>query len=177
MPPPRTLQRRGIHPRNKTEFGRRLALAYARVEGLLPAGVVAQGPVAASAAVEDGGASVLLTLAPAPPAAGALALAPTADCFTDGRVPAPGNSSAHCCQNAATDPKGPHGFPFELEEEGGSGRFVLARATIVPPSAVRLAPLNASVALSGRVRYAWDSYPLCALVNGAQLPMAPFVGP
>ena len=173
---PPTPRHGGLHPRNKTEFGRRLALAWAEAEGLLPAGVVARGPDFAGAAVEAGGATVLVTFAPGP-ARAALALAPTTDCATDGRVPPPGNSSAHCCQNDVTDARSPHGFPFELE---AGGAWVLARAAVVAAPdgapAVRLAPLAATgAALSGRVRYAWDNWPLCGVVNAAGLPLPPFV--
>jgi hypothetical protein len=168
-----------LHPRNKTAFGRRLALAYGELEGVLPPAQLAGGPALASAAVEPGGASVLLTFDGSATNNAGLALAPTTDCFTWGRVPPPGNSSAHCCQNNATDPKGPHGFPFEVEAASG---WALAEARVVAPTQVRLTLAvcprcgGASGPLTGRIRYAWDAWPLCTLSNQEGFPMAPFCG-
>jgi hypothetical protein len=165
-----------LHPRNKTAFGRRLALAYGELEGVLPPAQLASGPMPASVALEPGSASVLLTFDASAPGNEGLALAPTTDCFTWGRIPAPGNSSAHCCQNNATDPKSPHGYPFEVE---GALGWALAQAEVVAPTQVRLAVARcphcaAAGALTGRVRYAWDAWPLCTLANAQGFPMAPF---
>lgn len=158
-----------VHPRNKTEFGRRLALAYAEAEGLLPPGVAGSGPQLATVALDAG--SVLLTFNGS---ATGLAFAPTADCYTFGRA-GPGDPATPelCCQNNATDPKSPHGFPFEVE---AAGAWVLARGAVEAPDAVRLSPLDSGAgALSGRVRYAWDEWPLCVVVNAQALPLPPFV--
>ena len=168
-----------LHPRNKTAFGLLLALAYGQLEGLLPPGQAGSGPAPASVALEPSGASVLLTFASGAAANEGLALAPTSDCFTYGRVPYPGNSSAHCCQNNSTDPKSPHGYPFEVE--AGSG-WALAQAQVVAPTQVRLTVArcpgcSSAGALTGRVRYAWDAWPLCTLTNAQGLPMAPFCSP
>jgi len=160
-----------LHPRNKTEFGRRLAIAWAAAEGLLPAGVAGSGPRLATVAL-DGSGGVLLSFAGGVDAQG-LALAPTADCFTFGRAGPGPASPALCCQNNATDPKSPHGFPFELEV---GGQWVLARAAVAPAGTVRLTPLAPGAgALSGRVRYAYDAWPLCVLANEQGLPLPPFV--
>ena len=162
-----------VHPRNKTEFGRRLALAWADMEGALPNGVVGQGPGVPSSSVEQGGGAVLLTFAPGE-ANGGLFLRPTADCFTFGRA-GPGNATAaFCCQNNSTDPRGPHGFPFEVGVAGGE--WVLAVANVLEGGGgVRLTPLAAGAgALTGRVRYAWDAWPLCVLSNAQGLPLPPY---
>ena len=170
-----------LHPRNKTEFGRRLALAYGAMEGALPPARAASGPVLASAAVEPSGASVLLSFDGGAANNAGLVLAPTADCFTWGRIPPPGNSTSHCCQNNSTDPHSPHGFPFEVE---GAMGWELAAAEVVAPEQVRLTVANcrggcggggSGGALTGRVRYAFDAWPLCVLSNSQGLPMAPFV--
>jgi hypothetical protein len=169
-----------VHPRNKTEFGRRVALAYAQGEGLLPAGVAGGGPAFAGAALAPDGGSVLLSFAAGLAGAG-LRLAPTADCYTFGRAGPAGASGADCCQMNATDPSSPHGFPFELE---AGGAWTLAQATVEAGGLqVRLAPAvcgngacpGVGKPLSGRVRYAWDEWPLCVLANAQGLPLPPFV--
>ena len=175
---PPSFRHGGLHPRNKTEFGRRIALAFGEREGVLPPGVLGSGPVFVGATVEPAGTSLLLTfeLTTAPTT---LLLSPTTDCYTFGRGPPPPNDSpAYCCQNNA-DPSSPHGFPFEVEV---AGEWQLAAATVVPTPAgaqaalVRLTTLAAaSGTLSGRVRYAWDNYPLCVLANDQALPLPPFV--
>ena len=144
---------------------------------MLPPERLGSGPVPASAAVEPGGSAVVITFDGGAANNAGLALAPTTDCFTWGRVPPPGNSSAHCCQNNSTDPKSPHGFPFEVE--GASG-WVLAEAALVATDRVRLTAAvcphcaGAGLPLTGRVRYAWDAWPLCVLENQQGFPMAPF---
>ena len=40
------------HPRNKTEVGRRLALRLAQLEGVLPRGLLPDGPILASAVAQ-----------------------------------------------------------------------------------------------------------------------------
>ena len=64
-------------------------------------------------------------------------------------------------------------FPFELHAY--DGRHVAARATI-DGAVVTLAPVRAADAgpFVG-FRYAWQSFPLCVLANGAGLPAAPIV--
>lgn len=151
----------GLHPRNKTEFGRRVALKWAELEGVLPAGVLASGPVAASATL-DGAGAVLVTFTRA--GSGALTLMPTADCATSGHV-----RVGECCQTAG------HGFPFELL---AGGAWVLANATIVHGGAadsLRLVPLDPTSAQLSGVRYSWQGYPLCVVANEQRLPMAPLL--
>ncbi len=176
----------GLHPRNKTEFGRRMALRFGELNGLLPAGVASTGPQPLRATLDAGGASVTLAFAP-PSAAGGgpgsqLRLAPTQFCATQGALPAPYNaSSAYCCQSEAFAARTPHGFAFELQ---ANGSYVLARAEVVAlaggAQGVRLAPLNASAAAGQRlqaVRHGWQGWPLCLLANEAGLPAGQFVLP
>lgn len=157
----------GIHPRNKTQVGLRLALKLAAIEGILPPDTIATGPVASG--FSAGGAGVHFTVDAASAPGGALTLVPTEDCMgATPHMPA-GSTPADCCQNAAATTGG---FPFELLLANGT--YVLATATLAP-AAVALAPLDASVVrpFTG-VRYAWQGFPQCALINAQGLPMAPF---
>lgn len=181
-----------LHPRNKTEFGRRIALAYGAVEGVLPPGVAGGGPVLAGTELAADGASVVVTFQGGVAGEG-LHLAPTADCFTFGRAgPSPNPSPADCCQRNSSDPKSPHGFPFEVQVAAG-GVWTLAQAVVEgggtraqqQQQQVRLTATQCGnggcpgwgMALNGKVRYAWDSWPLCVLANDQGLPLAPFVSP
>jgi hypothetical protein len=175
----------GLHPRNKTEFGRRMALRFGELNGLLPRGVPAVGPQPAQASLDAGGGSVTLAFAP-PSAAGGpgsqLRLAPTQYCNSMGALPAPYNASnANCCQAELGAAHALHGFPFELQVNGS---YVLARAAVVALAGgapgLRLAPLNASAAAGLRlqaVRHGWQGWPLCVLANEAGLPAGQFVLP
>ena len=172
----------GLHPRNKTEFGRRMALRFGELNGLLAAGVASTGPQPLRATLDAGGASVTLAFAP-PSAAGGpgsqLRLAPTQFCATQGALPAPWNaSSANCCQAELGQARALHGWPFELRVNGS---YVLARATVVALAGgapgVSLAPLNASAGALQAVRYGWQGWPLCVLGNEAGLPAGQFVLP
>jgi len=158
--------RGGIHPRNKTEVGRRLALKLAELEGVLPPGAVAGGPAVGTSSVDAAGVDLVVLPASAP--GGALALAPTEDCAAAARVADVGA----CCQAAGAAAGANASFPFELQRAGG---YVLAVATVVA-GGVRVEPLDMGVAgpFTG-VRYARQGFPACALVNGQGLPMAPFV--
>lgn len=175
-----------LHPRNKSAFGYRIALAYAEMEGLLPAGVAGSGPALASAALAPDAGSVVLTFESGIASQG-LRLAPTTDCYTFGRA-GPGNATpADCCQNNSTDPRSPHGFPFEVQTRaagGGAGNWTLARATLEGGGTqVRLVTAQCgndgcpgwNAPLTGKVRYAWDAWPLCVLQNEQGLPLPPFV--
>jgi len=158
--------------RNKTEVGRRLALRLAQLEGVLPAGAQADGPMLNAAAAPPGG-PVTLTFDAA--TAAGLALAPTQDCRTQGGVPPPANATtAGCCQT--TIGNSPYGYPFELRLADGS-TFVLAQATVSGAAGtVSLLPTNASIAGPfTAVRYAWQGFPLCVLANGAGLPASQFL--
>jgi hypothetical protein len=156
----------GIHPRNKTQVGLRLALKLAAIEGILPPDTVATGPVASG--FSAGGAGVHFTVDAASAPSGALTLVPTEDCMFAAPMPE-GSTPADCCQNAVATTGG---FPFELLLANGT--YVLATATLAP-AAVSLAPLDGSVVgpFAG-VRYAWQAFPQCALINAQGLPMAPF---
>ena len=149
--PPKCPFHGGIHPRNKTEVGRRLAVRLAQLEGVLPPGLLADGPLHSAFAQAPG--SVTITFQ-ADTSTG-LALVPTADCVTSGRVVPPQTDA--CCQSG----NGLFGYPFELLLSDGA-TYVLAEATVdASQSAVTLKPLNASLPgpYTG-VRYAWQGYPL-----------------
>jgi hypothetical protein len=182
-----------LHPRNKTEFGRRLALAYGGMQGLLPPGVAPSGPVLAGSALAGDGGSVVLTFQGGVTGEG-LHLSPTADCYTFGRAGPGSTTPSDCCQNNATDPKSPHGFPFEVQVAAG-GAWTLAQAVVEGGGSssgggsaqvqVRLTAAQCGnggcpgwgMPLNGKVRYAWDAWPLCVLSNDQGLPLPPFVSP
>ena len=162
----------GIHPRNKTEVGRRLALKLAEIEGVLPQGVVATGPVPSGFSANGAGVTFAVDAASAP--GGALALTGTEDCLLVAHYPA-GTPAAACCQSL-TPPNvnADAGFPFEIRLADGV-TYAIATAAVAQ-GAVVVAPRNASVTgpFTG-VRYARQGFPLCALTNAQGLPMAPFV--
>lgn len=153
----------GIHPRNKTEVGRRLAARFAQLEGVLPAGLLADGPIHSGFAQTTGAVTITYQ---ADTSIG-MSLVPTADCVTSGRVVPP--QTAACCQSG----NGLFGYPFELLLSDKS-TYVLAEATVDAPI-VTIKPLNASLTgpFAG-VRYAWQGYPLCVLSNEQGMPAAPF---
>jgi hypothetical protein len=162
--------RGGIHPRNKTEVGRRLALRLAELEGVLPPGALATGPVATDFSPSASG--VTLSFAAASIPAGYLQLLPTADCAGLTRPAATSN----CCQVNTTS-ENLAGFPFELRLADGA-TYVLAAATVDSDggfATVGLAPLGGEPGPFTGVRYSWQSFPLCSLVNQQGLPMGPFV--
>jgi hypothetical protein len=155
----------GIHPRNKTALGLRLAARLAQLEGVLPAGLLADGPLHTGLTQAQG----RVTIAFAAASAAGLALAPTQDCVSVGKV-LPAQPSA-CCQSGA----GAFGYPFELLLADGATYALAAAEVQQDQEAVILTPLNASLAgpYAG-VRYAWQGFPLCVLSNGQGLPAAPF---
>jgi hypothetical protein len=110
---PRSGRHGGIHPRNKTEIGRRLALSYAKVG--LGLDVVAEGPVFQAASITGSTVSVSFTNTGG---ADGLALSPTAQCNTHNKL---GASPADCCsatprmQTKGTNLPEDAGVPFELE--------------------------------------------------------------
>jgi len=157
-----------IHPRNKTEVGRRIALALGALEGLLPPGVVATGPVPGTIAPRaDGGAGATVTFAPASAPGGALALAPTADCAEF----LPPSAPRFCCQTPGANDT----FPFELRAGAGAGAtYTLAAATLRAGGAVDVEPLGGATGPFTGVRFARQAVPLCVVVNAQGLPLAPF---
>ena len=173
----------GIHPRNKTEVGRRVALRLAVLEGIAPRGA-ADGPIATSFTPAADGRGGRITFSNAR----SLRLSPTADCRSIGEIPAPLNASASsCCQTLAAGGRadggradggganGSWGFPFELQR-AASGVYVTARATI-DGATVTLAPLHLNATADEGpfvgFRMAWSSFPLCVLTNQNGLPGAP----
>jgi hypothetical protein len=89
-----------IHPRNKTEVGRRLALAFAKLTHL--PGVVATGPVVAKASTSINDANTITVTFDEATSSG-MALTPTQQCATHGKVP----TGSACCGVAG-------GMPFEV---------------------------------------------------------------
>ena len=179
----------GLHPRNKTEFGRRIALAWAEMEGKLPPGV-GSGPALLATTLAPDAGSVVLTFESAGSSEG-LHLAPTSDCYTFGRAGLANATPADCCQRNDTDLRSPHGFPFEVQFVGaapGANNWTLALASVEAgnsgqPQQVRLVPAQCGASacpgwgkpLSNKVRYAFDNWPLCVLANQQGLPLPPFV--
>ena len=163
----------GIHPRNKTEVGRRVALKLAEIEGVLPAGAVASGPVPAAGGFAPSAAGATLSFTPASIPNGFLQLLPTANCTS--LLPAGAAAAAGCCQVNATASAGT--WPFELRL-ADNATYVLAAATIDSDGGfalLDLAPLLPQAGPFTGARYSAQSFPLCSLVNSAGLPMAPFV--
>lgn len=173
---PRSGHHGGIHPRNKSEVGRRMGLRYAQITELVT-GIIADGPIPITISSSAGQAFVEYH---ATTAAGMI-LSPTEDCVHHGKVP----KGLSCCQStpnwrATRNPHRPnkYGFPFELGLSNGT--HVLATATVTHTAAssgVKLTPtfgkLGAGVTIES-VRYAWQPFPLCVLRNSAGLPSAPF---
>ncbi len=150
----------GIHPRNKTEAGRRLALQLAFLEGVLPAGSFANGPQITSAT--QSGTTVTLSL-DATTSAGA-ALVPTADCEILGKV-----KPGACCQSTPFEGS----YPFELRL-ADNATYVLARASLIGSDSISITPVDSIQGPFTGVRYAWMGVPLCSVTNAGSLPMAPF---
>ena len=103
---------------------------------------------------------------------GTLQLLPTADCASLARPAA----ASSCCQvNSSSENLA--GFPFELRL-ADRATYVLAVAAVGSQggaAAVHLAPLAGEPGPFTGVRYSWQSFPLCSLVNQQGLPMGPFV--
>ena len=161
----------GIHPRNKTEVGRRVALQLAQLEGALPAGALAAGPLPTDfSAAPPGGLTVSFAASSVP--GGFLQLAPTADCASVLRPP----FNSTCCQASATAPGAEGTYPFELRLADGA-TWVLAAATVDSDGGfvtLDLAPLAPAAGAATGVRFGVQGFPTCALLNAAGLPMAPF---
>lgn len=168
---PNCWARGGLHPRNKSEVGRRVALQLAALEGWGAPAALATGPVPVHFTAYAGGVNVTFEAV----SAAGLALTPTADCRAAGLIPAPLNATtAACCQQASGYVFAQASFPFELRLADGL-TYVLAEALVdAQENVVALSPLgNATGPFTG-VRYAWQGYPLCGLANEEGLPAAPF---
>ena len=151
----------GIHPRNKTEAGRRLAFQLAFLEGVLPAGAVADGPKITSAT--QSGATVTLSL-DATTSVG-VALIPSPYCESYGKV-----QPGACCQSTTS---GNVSFPFELRL-ADNATYAIARAMLVGSDSISITPVDTIQGPFTGVRYAWMGVPLCSISNAGYLPMAPF---
>lgn len=175
----------GIHPRNKTEVARRMALAFAATTLGLP--VVSTGPVFASATntntnTASTGSSSSVTVA-FDNVDGGIMLSPTAQCClaTQQRhQPAPNCSitaaqrQAECCPTVPRENNTDGGIPFEVLD-AQTGEYVLAAKTTVSSDGKSvLLEAPAGVQAVG-VRYCEQGYPQCVLRNGAGLPAMPFV--
>ena len=160
-------------PPHLPQVGRRAALRLAAIEGVLPAGLLADGPVVTKVSATATGAVVQLSSV----TSAGLALVPTLDCATTAGLPKPYNDAAHCCAFHLSETQA-FGFPFELQL-ADSGTWLLADAAIdASASTVTLTPLDpsASGAFSG-VRYSWSGFPSCVLSNSPGLPVTPFMLP
>ena len=167
---PPTSRHGGIHPRNKTEVARRLALTYVSMQTGIGASAnissgpsATLGPIPLAVQVQTNG-TVHVTFSASDPSSSGLALVPTAQCHSHGQLPA----DANCCTQDITG--NPQGMPFEVRLRDGSFHIVEARvlqdASLVELSAI---PNIAVIDVAG-VRYGFQGYPLCVLSNAAGLP-------
>ena len=185
---PRSARHGGIHPRNKTEVARRMALAYAAT-GLNQTDVIATGPVFAAATAtttgsssssssSDAGAVTVTVSFTAGSVGGGIAMSPTAQCnLVDPRV----TSVAACCSSVPRNTnKGNKsitsdgGVPFELLDSH-TGEFVLAAKTTISADGKSVVLVGPPGVAFSAVRYCEQGYPLCVLRNGAGLPAMPFL--
>ena len=169
---PRSGRHGGIHPRNKTEVARRMALAFAATGLGLP-GVIATGPVFASASAAGSTVTVAFSNI-----VGGVSMSGTAQCCMAGSC---AGTPAGCCPPSPrhtnklnTSITSDGGVPFEVLD-GKTGEYHLAAKTTVSSdgkSIVLEAP--AGVAPAG-VRYCEQGYPQCVVRNGVGLPAMPFL--
>lgn len=148
-------QAKDIHPTNKEEVGRRLALlALARTYGRT---LEASGPLYQSMAVEGDRIRIRFTHA-----GDALVARPLPEAYQPQSY------------NPATEPlvKPRPGSPLQgFEIRGEDGRWAWADATIDGQTVLVSSPgVHGPVA----VRYAWADNPTCNLYNAAGLPASPF---
>ncbi len=163
---PPTPRHGGIHPRNKTEVARRLALAHARV--IVPnvsAELVTTGPVPSAVSID--GETLRIDFAAGLSSQG-LALVETAQCHSHAQL----DPAADCCEQDAGSNAA--GMPFEvLLKDGTSYEVVAARVSGARSVELLLThngePPRARAHVVG-VRYGWQGYPLCVLRNGGGLP-------
>eukprot|EP00729_Bicosta_minor_P016387 gene16387-1736_t len=179
----------GIHPRNKTEVARRMALAFAATGLDLP-DVIATGPVFVSAAATSIAAGAAAGGAAAGAAAtvtvsfsnvdGGVAMSPTAQCCLAGQqrhAPAPNCSTAlqaECCPEVPRNNNTDSGVPFEVLDSRTNEYVLAAKTTVSPDGNSVVLEVPAGVNAVG-VRYCEQGYPQCVLRNGAGLPALPFV--
>jgi hypothetical protein len=183
----------GIHPRNKTEVARRMALAFAATGLGLP--VVSTGPVFVSATSTAASTATSTTTgaATAPSTSsvtvafsnvdGGIRMSPTAQCCmaTQQRhTPAPNctltttQRQAECCPEVPRRNNTDGGVPFEVLD-ARTGEYILAAKTVVSADGKTvILEVPAGVQAAG-VRYCQQGYPQCVLRNGAGLPAMPFI--
>lgn len=178
-----------LHPSNKTEVGRRLALLALR-DAYGNAGLVASGPIYASSTVEgnkmrvtfrETGSGLAIGKPPEPYrfvaklGGGAIGPPPGAPVPPETPAPAPTNAPAaeppkpaapHPAENVPTDKV----VGFELA--GADGKFHPATAEIV--DATTLVLTSEAVPEPKEARYAWANYPHSNLYNKEGLPASPF---
>ena len=161
---PSTSRHGGIHPRNKTEVGRRLALKYAAlVAGVDVTKVATSGPTPTHVTTSGHGVSV--SFAKGPTLTG-IALTAAAQCHSHSRL----DPSVDCCNQAAT-PAELRGMPFEVQLSNGT--YVVVPVSKID-AAAGIVTLDVSVGDVVSVRYAYQGYPLCVLTNSAGLPAEMF---
>jgi hypothetical protein len=170
----------GIHPRRKSEVGRRMALqlmhvAYAtQVLGKgpqKPYSGFADGPVLANAvALNTDAGDVWLAFSNAE---GGLALHPTADCNVT--VSSQGIPLAYPTGKCCSDDRV---FEFRFEGEAQDALWHATGAITVEAAtssvAVKLAAGDVGKKVAS-IRYAYSYFPSCVLMNQNELPLAPFV--
>ena len=149
---------RDIHPKNKQDVGRRLALSALGVT--YGRKICYSGPVYASHAVE--GATVRVEFKHQ---CGGLVVKP----FTDPVTP----DGPSLEKRFGVDVKGmrPESQVIGFQIAGADKKFVWAEAKIDGSSIVVSSP---KVAAPVAVRYAWEVNPICNLYNKAGLPASPF---
>ena len=151
---PPTARHGGIHPRNKTEVGRRLALSFGAVA--TGASMVAEGPRPLRATVESGQVHVAFD----PATSEALGLTPSQQCHGHGKLA----NSTPCCNSGLA------GMPFEVRLRNGT--YAVVPAEVAGTVVSITLPPGADVTA---VRYCAQGFPLCVLTNAQGLPSTPFV--
>ena len=196
---PKSARHGGIHPRNKTEVARRMALAFAATGLDLP-GVVATGPVFTSAtalaATAEAGEEVSATAATATATSsasntgsivtvafsnvdGGLQMSPTAQCCLatqEPHAPSPNCSmplQAVCCPEVPRANNSDSGVPFEVLDAHTNEYVLAARTTVSSDGQSVILAVPTGIKAVG-VRYCEQGYPQCVLRNGAGLPAMPF---
>lgn len=126
------------------------------MQGVLPPGALATGPVATAFSPSATCSGVTLSFNASSIPAGFLQLLPTADCSSFTRP----SATSNCCQVNSTS-ENLAGFPFELRL-AGSATYVLAVATVDSNggfATVDLAPLAGEPGPFTGVWYSWQELP------------------